>query len=555
MFQLVKLNHLFINISLILVSLLLASLFLFYPYLKNRGNIKEFIKGNKERLVASILLLVGFISRVAFLDLFPGGLNQDEASAGYDAFAIMNWGIDRNGNKLPVHLVAWGSGQNALYSYVCIPFLFIFGVNEISLRLPMALVGCVTLYLLYRLLNKKFDSKIAIIGLFILVISPWHLMKSRWGLESNFFPNLVFIGFYFLINYLDTKKIYHLIISSIILGVSSYSYGTSYFFLFFFVIIYCVYLLIRKSMKIVHSIIHISIIGVICIPIILFLYINIFNKESISLLCFTIPKLNVDRFQSVTNLFSDSFFESAKDNFKNGLNLLLTQYDNLPWNGIPQFGYMYLITLPFTIVGLFYQNKENKDLSNILRIWLVVSFLMLFIVSPNINRINIIFIPIIIFSIFGIYEIILLSKKLERIILPTYLASFICFSITYATTWNDKIKSNFFNGLGDSIQYAYKLKDVENIYITSNVNMPYIFALYYTEFDVNEYIETVEYYNEGGAFERVKSFSNFNFYLPSYIEEGNVYILKIDDNLYKNIDLSIYNTVEFGLYRVIDARK
>ena len=129
MLQLVKLNHLFINISLILVSLLLASLFLFYPYLKNRGNIKEFIKGNKERLVASILLLVGFISRVAFLDLLPGGLNQDEASAGYDAFAIMNWGIDRNGNKLPVHLVALGSGQNALYSYVCIPLIFFFGVN------------------------------------------------------------------------------------------------------------------------------------------------------------------------------------------------------------------------------------------------------------------------------------------------------------------------------------------------------------------------------------------------------------------------------------------
>ena len=555
MLQLVKINHLLINISLILVSIILANLFLLYPYLKERGNFKKYISENKSRLVASILLLVGFISRVAFLDLLPGGLNQDEASAGYDAFSIMKWGIDRNGVKLPVHLIAWGSGQNALYSYICIPFIFIFGVNEISLRLPMAIIGCLTLYLLYRLLNKKFNSKIAIVGLFILVISPWHLIKSRWGLESNLFPDLVFYGFYFLINYLDSKKVYHLIISSVIFGLSSYGYGTSYFFLFFFVIIYCVYLMIRKSMNVVHSIIHISIIGVICIPIILFLYINIFNKESISLLCFTIPKLNVDRFQSVTNLFSDSFFESAKENFKNGLNLLLTQYDNLPWNGIPQFGYVYLITLPFTIVGLFYSNKENKDLINILRIWLIVSILMLFIVSPNINRINIIFIPIIIFSIFGIYEIVSLSKKIERIILPTYLASFICFSITYASTWNDKLKSNFFYGLGDSIHYVNKLDDVENIYITSNINMPYIFALFYTEFNVNEYIETVEYYNEGGSFERVKRFANYNFYLPSYIEEGNVYILKQDDNTYMNIDLSSYNVVEFGLYKVIDARK
>ena len=128
------------------------------------------------------------------------------------------------------------------------------------------------------------------------------------------------------------------------------------------------------------------------------------------------------------------------------------------------------------------------------------------------------------------------------------------FTITYANSWNDRLKSNFFYGLGDCIQYVNELEDVNNIYITSNINMPYIFALYYSEFDVNEYIETVEYYNEGGAFERVKSFSNFNFYLPSYIEEGNVYILKIDDNLYKNIDLSSYRVVEFGFYKVIDAR-
>ena len=136
----------------------------------------------------ALALVFGFISRTAFLDLLPGGLNQDEASAGYDAYAIFKYGIDRNGIRYPVHLVAWGSGQNALYSYLYMPFLLALGVNEISLRLPMALAGCISIFLLYRLLLRRFGARTALLGMLFLVVNPWHLMKSRWALESNLFP-------------------------------------------------------------------------------------------------------------------------------------------------------------------------------------------------------------------------------------------------------------------------------------------------------------------------------------------------------------------------------
>ena len=105
------------NIIIIILTIGLSALFFMWPYIANkeRPSFNEYFSNNKERLFASIILCVGFLTRVAFLDLLPGGLNQDEASAGYDAYAIMTTGMDRNGNVLPVHLVSWGSGQNALY--------------------------------------------------------------------------------------------------------------------------------------------------------------------------------------------------------------------------------------------------------------------------------------------------------------------------------------------------------------------------------------------------------------------------------------------------------
>ena len=551
-----KTGMLITNVFLILLSVLFAGLFLMLPYIKqkNKSSLKEYLSNNKTRIFISVLFLIGFLSRVAFLDLLPGGLNQDEASAGYDAYAIMKYGIDRNGNSYPVHLVSWGSGQNALYSYICIPFIFILGVNEISLRLPMAIVGCVSLFILYKTLNKRFSVKTTIFGLLFLVICPWHIMKSRWGLESNLFPDLVFIGTYFLLEYLSDKKLRYLIISSVILGLSAYSYGTSYFFLFFFVIGFLIFLLIKKEISILHSVVTLGIIGIISIPIILFLYVNIFDKETINFLWFSIPKLNVDRFQSVTNIYSDSFFESAKENMKNALYLLFNQYDGLPWNGIPYFGHVYLISIPFAILGIFRKSEKNSSLLWIFRIWLIVAFLMLLIVSPNTNRINIIFFPIIVFAIFGLVELFELSNKFEKILIPSYLVFYLVFSSYYATNWNENLKANFYYGLGDSISFVNNMENKNKVFVSNNVNMPYIFVLYYSEYDVNEYIETVEFYNENDAFEMVKSFGEYNFYLPYNITKGNVYIVSVYDNIYSDMDLSSYSVTYFGYFYVIDAR-
>ena len=110
------------------------------------------LKQNKSLILIILLILFGAIIRGALIDKVPNALNVDEVSAGYEAYSVLNYGVDRNGNFLPVHFVAWGSGQNVLYSYIMMPFILIFGLNVLSIRLPMALIGVLALILF---INKK----------------------------------------------------------------------------------------------------------------------------------------------------------------------------------------------------------------------------------------------------------------------------------------------------------------------------------------------------------------------------------------------------------------
>ena len=150
------------------------------------------------------------------------------------------------GNKLPAFLVAWGGGQNALLSYLIIPFIKILGLSELAVRLPMAILGCISLVVMYLLLKRISNKKVATIGLAFFAICPWHIIKSRWGLESNLFPDLILIFTYLLIKGIEDKNKFLYYLAFVVAGISAYSYGTSYYFLPVFLIPLLI-VLVRKE--------------------------------------------------------------------------------------------------------------------------------------------------------------------------------------------------------------------------------------------------------------------------------------------------------------------
>lgn len=113
----------------------------------------------------------------------PGGINQDEAFAGYEAWALLNFGLDSSGHSFPVYLTAWGSGMNALASYLMMPFIAVFGLEVWVIRLPQLIVSCLTLVAVFGIVRRLAGGRAALIALLLVAVCPWHVYLSRWGLE------------------------------------------------------------------------------------------------------------------------------------------------------------------------------------------------------------------------------------------------------------------------------------------------------------------------------------------------------------------------------------
>ena len=447
-----------------------------------------------------------------------------------------------------MHFISWGSGQNVLYSYIMIFFIAIFGLNVFSVRLPMAIVGCISLIIVYKLL-KKYGKKATIIGLTFFAIVPWHIMKSRWGLESNLFPDLVLWGTYFILHGIELNKLKKFYIGIAILAISVYSYGTSYLFLPVYILLILTYLLINKKINIKNAIISLAISGIIALPMIVFVIINTFDLDSIRIGFLTIPRVYENRFQSETAFLSIS---SMLNNFINNIKIVIEQTDTYLYNSLPFFGTTYVISLPFTVIGLVKSLKEKHIENKILNACFSSAFLLLFILNQaNINRINIIFMPLIFYTIIGIYEISKNNNFTLYSILCVYIVLFIMFISSYILIFSEK-GDVFEHDLEEPLTYISNI-DVEHIYISDTFVQPYIYTLFYTKTFPEEYRQTVKYNQEKVAFETIRSYGKYEFYLPKIEPEKDAAYLVPND--YNDYDTDRFNEVKFKRFKLLMYKK
>ena len=514
-------------------------------------NNKSLFKEYKGEVFLFFIFMIGSFVRLFAIGRFPNALNVDEASSGYDAFSLMKWGIDRGGNSYPVYLYAWGSGQSVLYSYLMIPIIAITGLTEYGIRLPMAITGVISLYVFYYLIKNIFDKKkYGIIATAFFAICPWHIMKSRWGMECNIFPDLILLASLLLVLGLKKKNTQLQILSFVVLAISSYSYGTSYLFLPVFVLGTLGYLIYKKELTIKKSIIYLLIMFVLCIPIIIYIFINTFGLEQITIGKVTIPKLLVNRYDEVSTVFSGNIFENCVNNLLETLRILILQNDKLEWNAIPQYGLFYLISIVFFIIGLRACVKKYKENSfnQIMNIWMIAAIVLCAFCEANINRINIIMIPCIYYIVVGLFEFLTKYKQLTVCIAVIYVVLFIEFMYSYVNKDYNKYYT-FTSGVEDVVDYC-KTLDVDNIYCKYSFKEPFMYFMFYGQEDVNEYLDTVEYFEEGRTFDNIRSFGKYKFYLPEESEKNSVIIVPKNTEIEYN-DESVQKVTinQFDIYK------
>ncbi len=165
------------------------------------------------------ILFTAVFFRISALETFPFGFSVKEVNIGYDAYSILLTGKDQWGKTLPLVFQTFTEQRLPLYTYLTMPFIALFGLNEYSVRLPNALVGTAAVYFTYLLTGElgrrsKFKvkevKKLQTISSLLLAISPWHIVMSRGAFEANLTTFLLPMGIYlYLRSYNKPKYLYY----------------------------------------------------------------------------------------------------------------------------------------------------------------------------------------------------------------------------------------------------------------------------------------------------------------------------------------------------------
>lgn len=546
------------NIIIFTLFLCISLCFLYSNVLnkKNRVDKKSMFSNKVYKVFLFGILIVGIFVRVYKFGEVPGGFNQDGAMAVVDGIALAEYGTDRYGMFMPVHLTAWGYGQmSSLLSYLIAFFVNIFGFSTIIVRLPILIISLISSICFYLFVRDIFGKDISLIAAFFLTINPWHIMQSRWILDCNLFPHFLMIGIY-LLNRGINKKIY-LMISMIFFGLSMYCYGISIYTVPVFLLGVCIYLIKMKKVTFKDALFAFLIFMLISWPFILTMIINFFKVDTIKTPFFTIPFFENSVRSSDILFFSDNILSQLFINIAYLIKVVVFQIKDLPWNDIEGFGTMYKFSIPFIILGVYLILKKHKKSSG------AIILFMFFLTGiwcgittnyVNINRINIIFYPLIILLSIGVYDVIKYFKNFKWIIMVVYIVTFLIFSSNYFTTYQKSISKYFFKDFGDAL-ISIKDSDAEKFYITADVqyegssDVSEILTMFYHEIDAKYYQGKVLIDNK--SFKDKYVFSSIKNLKINPLEDA-IYVITENDLRY--FDKENFSFSKYGSYYVVGLK-
>jgi len=187
------------------------------------------MKLNLKLIILSFILVLATLLRLVSLNKVPVSLFGDELDLGYQAYSILKTGKDYSGNFMPLHFQSLAEWRTPLYLYSAVPTVAIFGISAWGVRLPAAIFGILGIFVFYLLIKQITDKEeLALLGAFLLSISPWHIQYSRAGFEVTELLFFLLLGLYFFFKSLKGGK--YLWLSVVSFCLTPYIYSTAKLF-------------------------------------------------------------------------------------------------------------------------------------------------------------------------------------------------------------------------------------------------------------------------------------------------------------------------------------
>lgn len=501
-----------------------------------------------------LIILVGFLLRIIFIDHMPPSLNWDEVSHGYNAYSILKSGMDEWGVRFPAIFRAYGDYKLPVYIYLTSVSEFFLGLTPLAVRLPSVLAGVATILFAYLLGKKLFGEKIGLLSAFFVAVEPWSFFLSRGAFEANLALFFVVSGFYLFLKGLKDAK--YLILSILLLGFSVWTYNSARIFVPLMLLTATI--INWKEMKILYKKTRAHLLGAGILALVLFapMFYQLLNPQGqaryskVAIIdAGAIAQINEKR--AASNLpqflerviynkgtyFADRFARNWLSHFS--LDFLAVNGGSHYQFSLPKHGLIYSVNVIFFLVGLIFLVKKRTRESAFILSWLILSPIASSLTreAPHALRaITMLPIPMIIVSLGVVNGFSWLKRKSSL----AFMAGLIVYILALFIVGENYFKRYLFDYSSEyswSWQYGYReatdsvkgrYEDFDKIIVTKEYGEPHEFFLFYLGWDPEKYRQDPNLirFEQSGWF-WVDGFDKFYFVNDWDIpKSGNTFVLE-----------------------------
>lgn len=489
------------------------------------------------KFILPLIFFLALILRVVVLTDFPAGLNADEAALGYNAYSLIATGKDEFGHGWPLNFQSFNDWKPGLYVYLVLPLVKILGLNEWAVRLPSAILGSLTVLIIYFLAKEWFSSKVALVASALLAINPWHLHFSRGGWETNVATFFIVLGVYLF--YLSLKKPKLLVFSIVSFCLSMFTYHSAR--VVSPLIVLGLTALYRKEIfrkKNIKNLVVTFLVGLVLGLVLLFSMLGEAGRSRFSGVGIfadqgplwrvnelrgehtspqgLFPKVVHNKYFEYLVLFADNWLSHFDGSF------LFISGDEIQRNRVPGMGQFYLLEIPFLLLGICFLLKNKPKVWLFILWWLAVAPVAsaLTFQSPHAIRSLNMVIPLVIINSYGISGFFSWLKTksglyyvLFIVYFGVYVWNFSFYLHQYYVKYPQVYPSAWEYGFKDLTSYLKNNESrIDRVYVTNNYDQPYILFAFYLAYPPESFQKeaTLSARDEFG-FSTVENFGKYYF--------------------------------------------
>ena len=512
----------------------------------------------KEKIFLILLLIVSFFIRIYQYNYPP--LLWDEAALGYNSYSILHTARDEYGQFLPLIFKSFGDYKPGLYVYLTVPFVAIFGLNTLAVRLPSIILGSILPILGYFLIKKHSSSKL-LPWLFALILTfnPYNIHFSRGAWETNILTFELLLASYFFLN----KKYFW---SSIIFGLTLFTYQSGKLTSLLLIASLCLVNYSKNYFKKEFILKFVLPLAIFCLPIIYGLFFQHQGKRLEVVSLFSYPRSTEEQ-QSIIKeggqldyqIFHNQLFFFTKNFLTRYFNhfspkFLLTQGD---WqnarHSAPYIGVLLYPSVFFLVIGIFYflSQKKKSKLSLYFLLWLILAPIPAALTRDSVQAVRVMSfsLPLCYFAALGIISTLNYFNKnkffystIKLLIFFSYLISFIYYGDLYLNHMVKKSPQDWLYGYQQAMEYMIKNSPNHLTYFTPFYGQPYIYYLFFTQYSPQKYQQQANLITNSVDTGLVNKIDDIKFETPNfnYLQLQSRPVLGIfsyDDAVRQGVDL------------------